>query len=101
MAAKRGLSAGLLVGLLGLATPIAAQQAPAAPADSHAEEAAGERRNELALVLAGTRERPEGETSFTVGPEYARRVSSRFALVGELEVLDRSGHLGIRRSPGL
>jgi hypothetical protein len=57
MVATRGLRAALLVGLLALATPSSAQQPPVAPAEPRAEESEGERRNEVALVLAGTRER--------------------------------------------
>lgn len=87
MVAKRGLVAGLLVGLLTLAAPLSARQPPAAAADpqAEAEGAEGERRNEVGLVLAGTRERAEEETSFTIGAEYGRRFAGRFTLVGEFE----------------
>jgi hypothetical protein len=80
--------AGLLVGLLALGSHGSAQQAPTpAPVDVRSEgEGEPERSNEVALVLAATRERDEeGETSFTIGGEYGRRLSHRFSVVGELE----------------
>lgn len=87
MALNRRLFAVTFVGLLALASPASAQQPPTARVEAQVEgeEAEDEPRNELALVLAGTRERAEGETSFTVGGEYARRLSDRFGIVGEFE----------------
>jgi hypothetical protein len=76
------------LGLVGLLEPtVAAQEPPTPPAGlaREAEEAGEEPRNEVALVLAGTRERAEDETSFTIGGEYERRLTDRLGVVAELE----------------
>lgn len=56
-----------------------------------AQEEGAEPRNEIALVVAGTREREEEATSFTIGAEYERRLSRRFGIVGELEYVRGPG----------
>jgi hypothetical protein len=78
-----------------------ATSAPVAhPADAEAKEQPAERdegeaerepANEIALVLAGTYERKEDATSFTIGAEYERRLSRRFGIVGELEYVSGPG----------
>jgi hypothetical protein len=50
-------------------------------------DAGAERRNEIALVLAGTRDTEEDATFFTLGVEYERRLAARWAIVGEVEYL--------------
>jgi hypothetical protein len=75
-----------------VASPGAAQQRPAEPAEpaGEAEETEQGFRNEVALVLAGTRERAEDEkeTSFTIGLEYQRELTERLAVVVEAEYVN-------------
>jgi hypothetical protein len=68
----------------------AAQEAATAPGTrpQEAEEAGEEPANEVALVLAGTREREEKNTSVTIGAEYERRLTKRLAIVAELEFVN-------------
>ncbi len=49
------------------------------------QQRSAEHRNELALIIAGTYE--EGETHFTTGLEFERRLSHRFGLGGAAEYL--------------
>lgn len=95
----------LLVGLA--AAPVHAQPAsrpahppaeprpPAEPGTEPAEDVESEEgeepRNEVALVLAGTREREERATSLTIGAEYERRLTRRIGVVGELEYVRGPG----------
>jgi hypothetical protein len=46
-----------------------------------------EPRNELALVVAGTRDTEENETFATLGLEYERRISEQASVVAEVEYL--------------
>ena len=89
----------LIVRLAGGASPASAQEPPppshpAQPghATPHGHDAAhGEHfhRNELALILAATYEEgehdEEGETYFTVGGEYERRLTRAIGIGGEFE----------------
>lgn len=76
------LAAGLYL-LLNAVTPLHAQQPPRAaePAEEGAEHV-----NEAALVVAGTAEH-EGGSYFTLGAEYERRISRRWGIGGEFELL--------------
>jgi hypothetical protein len=79
----------LLVLMTLLVRPAAAQEAPApGTGPQEAEEAGEEPANEVALVLAGTREREEKNTSFTIGAEYERRLTKRLGIVAELEFVN-------------
>ncbi|HEY1301920.1 MAG TPA: hypothetical protein VGF24_00120 [Vicinamibacterales bacterium] len=46
-----------------------------------------EPRNEVAAIIAGTWEHEGGDTFFTLGGEYERRITSRFGVTGEVEYL--------------
>jgi hypothetical protein len=79
----------------GVASRAAAEQTPAEPAApaGQVEEAGQGSRNELALVLAGTRERAEDdedgwETLFTIGAEYERKVTARLGLAAGVEYVN-------------
>jgi len=58
--------------------------APTAPREADAE---AEPRNEAAAIIAGTWEHEGGDTFFTLGGEYERRLTSRFGVTGEVEYL--------------
>jgi hypothetical protein len=71
---------------------------PRPPAAARTEAAGDEKpkegeepRNEIALVLAGTRERAERTTSLTLGAEYERRLTRRLGIIGELEYVKGPG----------
>jgi hypothetical protein len=73
--------------LLGRA-PVLAQELPRGIGIFQRQgEPEAELRNEIALILAGTRDTEEDETYFTLGAEYERRFTARFGLVAELEYL--------------
>jgi hypothetical protein len=46
-----------------------------------------EHRNEIAAIVAGTRDLGEDKTFLTLGVEYERRIGSRFGVVAEVEYL--------------
>jgi hypothetical protein len=73
-----------------LVPPAVAQEAPSAPGarPQEAEEEGDEPANEVALVVAGTREREERNTSFTIGAEYERRLTRRLGIVAEFEFVN-------------
>jgi hypothetical protein len=81
-----GVGAMVMLALVLAASPALAQQ----PQDSsnearRQEEVETERPNEIALVVAGTRDLDEEKTFFSPGLEYERRFGKQFGLVAEVE----------------
>lgn len=75
-----------MLALVLAASPVRAQP-PLAPTSvtERQDQAASERRNEIALVAAGTADIEEEKTYFTLGLEYERRIGERFGVVTEAE----------------
>jgi hypothetical protein len=82
------------------APPAHAPAQPRPPAEGHPEAATepedeaeeeAEPRNEIALILAGTREREERATSLTIGAEYERRLGRKWGVITEFEYVRGPG----------
>ncbi len=88
--AARLLGVVVLASLLSAALPFVAVASPAFPqqADRQGGEAGEEieRRNELALIIAGTYE--DEENRFTTGFEYSRRLHQYVGVAGVVEYLE-------------
>jgi hypothetical protein len=73
--------------MLALSAAAASAQEPRqSPATAGEEAGELEHRNEVAAIVAGTSE-IDGDTFFTLGVEYERRLTQRVGIVGEVEYL--------------
>jgi len=67
--------------------PVEGQESRATAGAGHEQESEAEPRNEVAAIIAGTYEHEGGDTFFTLGGEYERRLAPRFGVTGEVEYL--------------
>jgi hypothetical protein len=74
-----------LVAVMLAQSALQGQEQPREPA-AQAETSESELRNEAAVILAGTWE-IDGDTFFTFGSEYERRLTPRIGVIGEVEYL--------------
>jgi hypothetical protein len=72
---------------VGLVLALSAASAQAQESGPPAESESAEPRNEVAAIIAGTWEHEGGDTFFTLGGEYERRLAPRFGVTGEVEYL--------------
>ncbi len=73
--------------VLSISSPVLqAQESPTPASKAPREEAEAEHRNEAALIVAGTKE-IDGDSFFTLGAEYERRLRPRLGVVAEIEYL--------------